>query len=87
MATQITTMEAVCDQPTPVSLAQHTYWNLGGHGSGSVLDHTVRIASREYTPVGDGLIPTGELLQVKGTNSVITLGHQLHLVYDTNSKW
>jgi aldose 1-epimerase len=64
---QITTMEAVCDQPTPVSLAQHTYWNLGGHGSGSVLDHSVRIAAREYTPVGDDLIPTGELVPVQGT--------------------
>ena len=32
-------MEAVPNKPTPISLAQHTYWNLAGHNSGNVLDH------------------------------------------------
>jgi hypothetical protein len=27
-------MEATTDQATPISMAQHTYWNLGGHHSG-----------------------------------------------------
>jgi aldose 1-epimerase len=32
-------MQATTDAPTCVNLAHHTYWNLGGQGSGSILDH------------------------------------------------
>jgi len=64
----VTTMEAVTDAATPVSLAQHTYWNLGGHASGSVLDtHSMRITGARYTPVDKDLIPTGEIKAVAGT--------------------
>lgn len=33
------------DQPTPVSLTHHSYFNLTGEGTGSVLDHRCRISS------------------------------------------
>ena len=37
-------MRAVADRPTPINLAQHTYWNLAGHGKGGdVLDHRLVI--------------------------------------------
>ncbi|GJV13405.1 aldose 1-epimerase [Tanacetum coccineum] len=39
-------MEAVPEnKPTPVSLAQHTYWNLAGHNSGTILDHSAQISA------------------------------------------
>ncbi|GMH03926.1 hypothetical protein Nepgr_005765 [Nepenthes gracilis] len=61
-------MEAVPqDKATPVSLAQHTYWNLAGHNSGTVLDHLIQIWANHYTPVDQNTIPTGELAPVKGT--------------------
>lgn len=60
-------MGAVCDAPTPVNLVHHTYWNLGGHGSGSVLDETLQINASQYTPVDAGFIPTGEIAAVEGT--------------------
>lgn len=61
-------MEAVPrNKPTPVSLAQHTYWNLAGHNSGDILNHSVQIWGSHVTPVDENLIPTGELLPVKGT--------------------
>ena len=60
-------MGAVCDAPTPVNIVHHTYWNLGGHGSGSVLDETLQINAGQYTPVDAGFIPTGELATVEGT--------------------
>lgn len=61
-------MEAVPqNKPTPVSLAQHTYWNLAGHDSGSVLDHSIQIWANHITPVDENTVPTGELMPVKGT--------------------
>uniref|UniRef100_A0A1D1YSM4 Aldose 1-epimerase n=1 Tax=Anthurium amnicola TaxID=1678845 RepID=A0A1D1YSM4_9ARAE len=55
------------NKPTPVNLAQHTYWNLGGHDSGPILDNTVQIFASHITPVDEMLIPTGEIASVKGT--------------------
>ncbi|KAK9118064.1 hypothetical protein Scep_016157 [Stephania cephalantha] len=61
-------MEAVPhSKPTPISLAQHTYWNLAGHNSGDVLEHTAQIWASHYTPVDHTSIPTGEILPVKDT--------------------
>lgn len=37
-----TEMEASADAATPLNLAQHSYFNLGGHGSGNILGHQVR---------------------------------------------
>lgn len=59
--------EAGTDRPTPVNLSQHTYFNLGGHGAGTILDHELTIHARHYTPVDEGLIPTGEIAPVDGT--------------------
>ncbi|KAI4965681.1 hypothetical protein ZWY2020_051136 [Hordeum vulgare] len=52
---------------TPVNLAHHAYWNLGGDGSGSVLGQKVRLFASRYTPVDAALIPTGRLAPVAGT--------------------
>ena len=60
-------MEATSDKATCVNLAHHSYWNLGGHGSGDVLDHVMMLACDEYTPVDASLITTGELAKVDGT--------------------
>lgn len=52
---------------TPVNLAHHAYWNLGGHGSGPVLGETVQLFASRYTPVDAALVPTGALAPVAGT--------------------
>ncbi|KAL8160955.1 hypothetical protein V2J09_012444 [Rumex salicifolius] len=55
------------NKATPVNLAQHTYWNLGGQNSGNILSHKVQIFGSKITPVDKTLIPTGEFMPVKGT--------------------
>lgn len=58
---------AETDAPTVVNLTNHTYWNLDGENSGSVLDHTMWLGCSRYLPTDDTLIPTGEIAPVAGT--------------------
>jgi aldose 1-epimerase len=58
---------ATTDQPTPINLTQHSYFNLAGHDRGDVLGHELMVAASRYTPVDTRLIPTGELRDVTGT--------------------
>lgn len=48
-------------------MAQHSYFNLAGHDSGTILDHVVRINGDHYTPVKEDSIPTGQIEPVAGT--------------------
>ena len=59
--------EATPDRRTPVNLTNHAYWNLAGAGSPTVLDHTLWIDARTFTPTDDTLIPTGAIASVVGT--------------------
>ncbi|KAG6483107.1 hypothetical protein ZIOFF_059747 [Zingiber officinale] len=52
-------------KPTPINLAQHSYWNLAG--SGNVLRHRIRLLANHITPVDADLIPTGVIAPVSGT--------------------
>jgi aldose 1-epimerase len=60
-------MSATTDAPTVVNMAHHSYWNLAGHASGTVLDHELQLMAGSYTPVDAALITTGEIKPVDGT--------------------
>jgi len=55
---------AETDQPTVVNLTQHSYFNLKGHGEGKIEDHLLYINAEQFTPVDEGMIPTGEIREV-----------------------
>jgi aldose 1-epimerase len=58
---------AESDRPTIINLTNHTYWNLGGEGTGNVEDHVLQLAASRYTPVDTSLTPIGELASVTDT--------------------
>jgi aldose 1-epimerase len=64
-------MEATTDKTTIVNMAHHTYWNLGGHASGTIKDHELTLFAEQYTPsapVANGdPVPDGTVKPVKGT--------------------
>ncbi len=69
------TLEAQTDKPTIVNLTNHSYFNLSGHDSGSVLDHELKLAASSYLPTDDTLIPEGAMASVAGTPMDFTKAH------------
>ena len=51
--------KAAAEQSTVVNLTNHTYFNLGGHSSGTVEDHVLTLRASRYTPMDSGIFPWG----------------------------
>lgn len=86
-ATLRITLQAIADQPTPVNLTTHSYYNLDG--SPDVRDHRLQVSADFFTPVDPKLIPTGEIASVAGTRFDFREARKLRTEagyqdYDTN---
>ncbi len=57
-------MRGVPDRPTPINLAHHAYFNLGG--GGDVRDHVVWVDAEDYLPLDAESIPLGTIEAVAG---------------------
>ncbi len=61
------TAKATTDAPTILNIVQHTYWNLSGDPTKTILNEVLTLNADNYLPTNKGLIPTGEIAPVAGT--------------------
>jgi len=77
---------ATTDKDTVLNLTNHSYFNLAGEGNGDVLDHVLTLHAKQFTPVDNTLIPTGELRDVAGTpmdfTSATAIGKRINENYE-----
>ncbi|WP_386626070.1 aldose epimerase family protein [Sulfitobacter geojensis] len=57
-------MTATTDRPTPMNLAHHPYWNLGGI---DIADHQLQLAADHYLPTDAHSLPTGHIASTSDT--------------------
>ena len=58
---------AESDKDTPLSLTNHSYFNLAGHDSGSILSQIAVIHADKVTEIDQNLVPNGKFVSVEGT--------------------
>lgn len=61
------TYDGVSDKDTVANMTNHSYFNLNGHNSGSILNHYLQINSDKVAVIDEESIPTGELADVYNT--------------------
>lgn len=59
--------DGVSDKDTLVSMTNHSYFNLNGENSDSILEHELWLNADAFTRVDEEMIPTGEIMDVTGT--------------------
>lgn len=64
---------ATTDKATPVALTNHSYFNLSGGREAKILNTEVAIFADQYLEANSEIIPTGKILNVKGTPFDFTL--------------
>ena len=76
---------ATTDKKTIINLTHHSFFNLKDAGKSKILDHQLTIHADQFTPIDSGLIPTGEIREVKGTPMDFTqatkMGAQINADY------
>lgn len=66
------------DKPTPINLAQHTYFNLASHNHPEgILDHKLTLNCESYTPTDTTTIPTREVVNVQDDYTMNLMGGRL----------
>ncbi len=58
---------AVSDADTVCNLTNHCYFNLDGEGSGTILNHSLKINATHFTVGNSECLPVGYVAKVEGT--------------------
>lgn len=67
---------ASCDQPTPVNLTHHSYFNLN-NGEETIMNHQIRITSDKILEQDQNLVTTGNYIAVDSTRYDFTEFHSI----------
>lgn len=59
--------DGVSDKDTYVSMTNHSYFNLNGETSDSILEHELWVNADAFTRVNDEMISTGEIVELTGS--------------------
>ncbi|KAI5709683.1 hypothetical protein M8J76_000532 [Diaphorina citri] len=80
----IITINAVCDESTPVDIAPRLFFNLAGHGAGEekIKDHKMQINADMYIMQDSRGIPTGRLKHVNQTYFDLRTPRPFHFALD-----
>ncbi len=78
--------EGICDQDTILNMTNHTYFNLNGHKSGKIDNHTLTLNADYFTPNVQDCYPNGEILSVKGTAFDFTSPRKIGDAFSGNDK-
>lgn len=65
---------AKSDKKTLLTMTNHSYFNLSGNLKRDILNHTLKIKSDKVLKLSKELLPTGEMMDVKGTPFDLTEG-------------
>ena len=76
--------EGVSDRKTLINLTNHSFFNLSGHDSGSVLGHRVTLDCGRFLEITAGRLPTGRILPVDGTAMDFRSGRRVGDAIDTD---
>lgn len=61
-------IKAKTDKTTVVNLTSHPYFNLNGVNGGKIFNHDLQLNAKEFTPINEQSIPTGEIQNIENTD-------------------
>lgn len=73
--------EISSDMDTVFNSTNHSYFNLNGHETGKIYGHELFLNCSDYTEIDSELIPTGNLIPIKGSE----FDYSEYKVFDENS--
>ena len=76
--------EGGSDRKTLINLTNHSFFNLSGHDSGSVLGHRVTLDCGRFLEISAGRLPTGRILPVEETAMDFRSGRRVGDAIDTD---